>query len=477
MFFAPSRPQAEGDWRIASKLTALFSWGLRALDLVVLLAAGLVAYWLRFDTFAMPLDYVRNLARVLLFAILVLNGSTLYRSWRGRGVVREGSQLLGLWTLVFAASILYTVAFKLSDDFSRLWWATWFALTVVSTAVLRVGVRTLADRLRARGVDRRTAVIVGGGRDARRLADQLSAQPWLGLQVRGWFAPSTSRQRLDGLPLLGSVDALEHYVRRLHIDQVWIALPMSAESEIKDVLHRLRHSTADIKLVPDLFGMQMLNHSVEQMAGVPIINLRSSPLRGDAYVLKAVEDHVLAFLILLLISPLMLAIALGVKLSSPGPVFFRQRRHGLNGRAIKVLKFRSMRVHAEASGKVTQARKGDPRVTPFGAFLRRTSLDELPQFINVLMGDMSIVGPRPHAIAHNHEFMDQVDDYMQRHRVKPGITGWAQVNGLRGETDTLDKMARRVEHDLYYLQNWSLAFDLRIIVMTVFKGFIGRNAY
>ncbi|MGO3127126.1 MAG: undecaprenyl-phosphate glucose phosphotransferase [Luteimonas sp.] len=461
---------------MASKFTAFFAWGLRLSDLAIVVGAGLLAYRLRFDTFEMPIDYVRSLARSVLFALLALNGSSLYRSWRGSSVTKEAFKLVTLWSMVFAAGIVYTVALQLAEDFSRLWWLTWFALTLAGTIAARVVLRSVADHLRTRGMDQRTAVIVGGGRDARRIAQGFAAQPWTGIEIKGWFSTPASHMYLDDAPLLGALDKLAEYVESNRIDQVWIALPMSAETEIQNVLRRLSHSTADIKLVPDLFGLQLLNHSVEQMAGVPVISLRSGPLHSGARVAKAIEDKVLATLILMLIAPLMLLIALGVKLTSPGPVLFRQKRHGINGREIEVLKFRSMRMHAE-HGTVTQATKGDARVTPFGAFLRRTSLDELPQFFNVLTGEMSVVGPRPHAIAHNHLYRDQVDEYMQRHRVKPGITGWAQVNGFRGETDTLDKMVSRVEYDLYYLQHWSLAFDLRIVFLTIFKGFINRNAY
>jgi putative colanic acid biosynthesis UDP-glucose lipid carrier transferase len=200
-------------------------------------------------------------------------------------------------------------------------------------------------------------------------------------------------------------------------------------------------------------------------------------MEGFNRYIKAFEDRVLAFFILILISPLLAVIAIGVKLTSPGPVLFKQLRHGWDGKPIKVYKFRTMVLHAEENGRVTQARKNDDRITPFGAFLRRTSLDELPQFFNVLQGRMSIVGPRPHAIAHNDEYKDQIDEYMLRHKVKPGITGWAQVNGWRGETDTLEKMQKRIEYDLYYIDHWSLWFDIKIIVLTLFKGFVGNNAY
>lgn len=246
---------------------------------------------------------------------------------------------------------------------------------------------------------------------------------------------------------------------------------------MRQILVSLRHCTADIRMVPDIFGFSLLNHSLGEVAGIPVINLSSTPMVGVNRVVKAIEDRVIASIILLLISPLMICVALGIKLTSAGPVFFRQERLGYDGRVFRVWKFRSMKVHQEREGKVTQAKKNDSRITPFGAFLRRTSLDELPQFFNVLDGSMSIVGPRPHAVAHNEEYKDLVDRYMRRHKVKPGITGWAQVNGFRGETDTLEKMEKRVEYDLYYIEHWSLLFDLKIIFMTIFKGFVNPNAY
>jgi Undecaprenyl-phosphate glucose phosphotransferase len=223
--------------------------------------------------------------------------------------------------------------------------------------------------------------------------------------------------------------------------------------------------------------LHLLNQSLTEVAGFPVVELANPSEDGVNGLLKLIEDRLLSALILLLISPLLLAIAVGVKLSSSGPVLFRQKRLGLNGEEITVLKFRSMRVHAEATGKVTQATKNDARVTPFGAFLRRTSLDELPQFFNVLCGEMSIVGPRPHALAHNEQYKELIERYMLRHLMKPGITGWAQVNGFRGETDTLEKMEKRVEYDLYYIENWSLWFDLRIIALTIVRGFRDGNAY
>jgi putative colanic acid biosynthesis UDP-glucose lipid carrier transferase len=248
-------------------------------------------------------------------------------------------------------------------------------------------------------------------------------------------------------------------------------------STVRDIVHALRHQTVEVRFIPEFGEIQLLNHQISEVAGRFAIDLSVTPMVETARFLKRVEDIVLGSLFLLISLPVCLVIAVILKCQSPGPVLFKQYRMGINGKQFKVYKFRSMEVHEETSGKVTQARRGDPRVTKFGAFLRRTSLDELPQFYNVLQGRMSIVGPRPHALAHNEQYKELVESYMKRHKVKPGMTGWAQVNGFRGETDTLDKMERRVEHDLWYIDNWSLWLDLRIIFLTIVKGFTGKNAY
>lgn len=477
MVFSTTVPGARPGNLAMHKFAAMATMGLRLGDVLVLVAAACLAYWLRFDTGWLPMEYQRTVARAVILLLLVFGSSSIYRSWRGQSLTLELTRMTALWGVVFGASLLYVLAFKLEGATSRLWWGSWFGATVLAAGSMRVIARGLAAWVRAQGWDLRSAVVVGANADATRIVHTFQATPWAGIDVRGWFNTSADTRELSGTQHLGDLDALAAYVESHHIDQVWVALPMSAQAEIEGILRRLEHATADIKFVPDLFGLQLLNHSVDQVAGLPVINLRASPLDGHARALKAIEDRVLASLILVLIAPLLAMIALGVKLSSPGPVLFRQKRHGLGGKIIEVWKFRSMRLHAEDGDTVTQARRGDPRVTRFGRFLRQTSLDELPQFFNVLQGTMSIVGPRPHAVAHNHQYKGEVQLYMQRHRVKPGITGWAQVNGLRGETDTVAKMAARVEYDLYYLQNWSVWFDLRIIALTVLKGFMGKTAY
>jgi putative colanic acid biosynthesis UDP-glucose lipid carrier transferase len=257
---------------------------------------------------------------------------------------------------------------------------------------------------------------------------------------------------------------------------VFITLPLGSQPRIVELLEDLQGTTASIYFVPDVFGISIIQGRLLDVNGMPVVGICETPFTGTNRLIKRISDIVLSVLILLLISPLLLAVAVGVKLSSPGPAIFRQRRNGLDGEEIIVYKFRSMRT-MDNGAVVKQATKGDPRITPFGAFIRKTSLDELPQFINVLQGRMSIVGPRPHAVAHNEQYRQLIKAYMVRHKVKPGITGWAQVNGHRGETDTIDKMAARVEYDLAYLRNWSLALDLQIILRTVKTVVSDQKAY
>ncbi len=258
---------------------------------------------------------------------------------------------------------------------------------------------------------------------------------------------------------------------------MWICVPLEMGSIVRSIFYVLRNHTAEVRLIPDFRDMHLLNHRVSEVAGHYAIDLSVTPMNGMARVIKRLEDIVVGGMISILVLPVCIVIAIAIKINSTGPVLFKQYRTGANGKQFKVYKFRSMKLHQEKNGQVTQATKTDPRITSFGAFLRRTSLDELPQFYNVLQGRMSIVGPRPHALAHNEQYKELVESYMRRHKVKPGITGWAQVNGLRGETDTLEKMEKRVEYDLWYIDNWSVWLDLRIILLTVFKGFINKNAY
>jgi putative colanic acid biosynthesis UDP-glucose lipid carrier transferase len=333
----------------------------------------------------------------------------------------------------------------------------------------------------------RSVVVVGAGALAARLSQALQARPDLGSHFLGYFDDRTAERNAGPdaghdptagghAGRLGSLSEAAAYIRRHGVSEVHITLPLGAQTRMRALVEQLQNTTATIYIVPDVSGVSVIQGRLQDIDGIPMVGICDTPFTGTDQLVKRVSDLVLASLILALILPVLLAVAAGVKLSSPGPVLFKQRRNGLNGQEILVYKFRSMRV-MENGAVVRQATRGDPRLTRFGAFIRRTSLDELPQFFNVLQGRMSIVGPRPHAVAHNEHYSDVVRAYMARHKVKPGITGWAQIHGHRGETDTLEKMQARVEYDLEYLRHWSLALDLKIILRTVRVVFKDDAAY
>ena len=455
---------------LLKEYASIWSALLQIVDLLVVAVSGTVAGELYLEPDQVfTRGYLQLLAVAMLLAVIVFNKFGFYSAWRNSSLANEMRTVTVGWTAVMVALTLFFFLTKSGAEFSRVWAVLWFGLGLSGLLAVRLVLRQFLRWLRRKGYNQRKILIVGKDPLMGDLATRLSKAPWMGLSVVGQ----------EGLTTESDVNGatLNSQISDLGVDQVWIALPLKDEPVVQAVIAALSLSPVEIRYVPDLFGFRLFSHSVSEVAGLPVINLSSTPMEGFNRVVKELEDRVLASLILLLISPVLLAIAVGVKLSSPGPVFFRQQRNGWGGKPIHVLKFRSMVVHHEAAGTVTQASKQDARITPFGAFLRHTSLDELPQFWNVLTGEMSIVGPRPHAVAHNDQYKVLVDDYMLRHRVKPGITGWAQINGYRGETDTLDKMQKRVEYDLYYIEHWSLWLDLKIIALTVFKGFVNKNAY
>ncbi len=457
-------------------------WALlqRVLDLAIVAASGIVAGLLYLGDWPHPTFYLAAHVMAVLLTATVFPNFTLYQSWRGASLIEEIRAVTAAWAVVMVGLAVIAFLLKAGSVYSRGWALIWFGIGWTGFVVSRIGLRYFLRWLRRRGYNLRRIVIVGTGALGLELLRRLEQLPWGGFDVVGVFSEAESRP--GGSPRLpfetaGGIDDLAEFVEHAHVDQVWIALPLGKESTVRRALWELRHSTADIRFVPDLFGFRLLNHSISEVAGLPVLNLTSSPMDGTNRWVKGIEDRVLALLLLFLAGPLMLFVAAGVKLGSPGPVLFRQTRLGWDGREISVLKFRTMSTHAEECGRVTQARRNDPRVTPFGVFLRRFSLDELPQLFNVLRGEMSIVGPRPHALEHNRQYKEAVEQYMLRHKVKPGMTGWAQVNGYRGETDTLEKMRKRVEYDLYYIEHWSLWFDLRIIAQTLVVVVTGKNAY
>ena len=321
-------------------------------------------------------------------------------------------------------------------------------------------------------------LVVGVNETGRRLAREVQSRRQYGMQLVG-FIDDRSGERLGGdlpVPVLGDLNQIAEYAKANDVSRIYIALPMASQPRILKLLDDLRDTTASIYFVPDLFVFDLIQARVDRVNDVPVVAVCETPFYGINLLLKRLSDIVLSGLILVMIAPIMLGVAVAVKMSSPGPILFKQRRYGLDGKEILVYKFRSMTV-AEDGAKVVQATRNDLRITRVGAFIRRTSLDELPQFINVLEGKMSIVGPRPHAVAHNEQYRKLIKGYMVRHKVKPGITGWAQVNGYRGETETLDKMEKRIEYDLDYLRNWSLRLDISIIIRTALLVVKDSNAY
>jgi putative colanic acid biosysnthesis UDP-glucose lipid carrier transferase len=447
----------------------------------VLLIAG--SLWLTSLIYQLP--WIRQYTIVLVWTIglflLFVHFSEIYRSWRGSLLrSRELLRLMGAWLFVVLALLMLAYTAKTTSEYSRRLFLTWFVITPLVLVVWRGWLQIFLGELRRRGWNVRTVAIVGASELGAHLANTILESPWMGLRPLGFYdarTPSGVRPLHGGpIEVLGNLDALIKHAHEGRIDMVYIALPMRAETRIRELIASLSDTTVSVYLVPDFFMFDLLHASWGNVGDLPVVSISETPFYGVDGFVKRLEDIVLSGLFLLIVAIPMIFIAIGVRLSSSGPIIFRQHRYGLRGNKINVWKFRTMTV-AENDETVAQAKKHDPRVTRFGAFLRRTSLDELPQLINVLQGRMSLVGPRPHAVAHNEQYRKQVDRYMLRHKVKPGITGLAQVNGWRGETDTLDKMQMRIKFDLAYIQNWSLFLDLKIIYQTIFKVFSDRNAY
>ncbi|MEC5397510.1 undecaprenyl-phosphate glucose phosphotransferase [Uliginosibacterium sp. H1] len=382
------------------------------------------------------------------------------------------------WSLVAGLLLVFGFASDYIDFYPMPVVVTWMVAVPLALIGANLTMRRVLPRYLAMEGNQKHAIIVGCNESGVRLAGSFAQDPMLGVRMLGFFDDRT-RDRLPGIgtnSLLGSLSDLADYVKLHRVDHIYLALPMASQPRILKLLDGLKDTTTSIFFVPDIFVTDLIQGRMDTIHGVPVVAVCETPFTGFNGVLKRGSDIVLSALILAMISPVLVACAIGVKRSSPGPLIFKQRRYGLDGKEIIVYKFRSMSV-CEDGSVVTQAKKGDQRVTPFGAFIRRTSLDELPQFVNVLQGRMSIVGPRPHAVAHNEMYRKLIKGYMVRHKVKPGITGWAQVNGARGETETVEKMEERIAFDLEYLRNWSLALDIRIILKTVLVAFNDRHAY
>lgn len=390
--------------------------------------------------------------------------------------------LVKAWTLSFFILILIAFAAKQGDYYSRLLLAQLYVIGL-SVHILLHAVFYYSQRswLKHR-TEPENALILGQGNLANYLAMKVNVNPWMGQKIIGALTVNSHALEKDyqfekgDLEILGDIGRLPEIIEKFQVSTVYIVTPLQSSTLLEDVYFILLDQHISVHWIPDIFSLRLVNHSVNEIAGIPVLTLSETPLTGTRLIAKSLEDRILSCIILLLISPLLLLIAIAVKLDSPGPVFFRQQRSGWSGKTFTIWKFRTMRVHAPENGVIKQAAKGDPRITRLGAFLRRTSLDELPQLINVLMGDMSLVGPRPHAVQHDEEYSRRITDYFARHHLKPGMTGLAQVRGYRGETRDMNQMVQRVESDIEYINNWSIWLDFTILVRTVF-AFTGKHAH
>ncbi|NCJ08362.1 undecaprenyl-phosphate glucose phosphotransferase [Synechococcales cyanobacterium C] len=447
----------------------------RLLDpaIAALLLLGLHHFW---GTGAQT-PYLLLATTTFLLMLPILKAMGIYCPYRSHSPGTLATRLLTAWVVVLGSLLFLGFLSQTSAVFSRGLLLTWSFCVPVVLLCFHLTIWKLLRRLRANGRNSRTAVIAGLGHTGYQLATQLQNHSELGIRLHGFFDDIIPEgQGQEEIIFLGSLTQLPIYVKQHHIDVVYITCSMENEEVITSLIHSLQDTTACVYYVPNLLTFNLMSARSYELNGLPLIAIWEVPFSEIQYILKRTTDIAIAGLALGVLSPVFLGIAIAVKLSSPGPVLFKQRRYGLNGQEIIVYKFRSMRV-MEDGDAVPQAKRDDSRITPLGGLLRKSSFDELPQFVNVLQGRMSIVGPRPHAVAHNEMYRKMISGYMLRHKVKPGITGWAQVNGLRGETDTLEKMQQRVNYDLEYLRNWSFSFDLQIILKTALVFLHDQNAY
>ena len=459
---------------IQSSYSALY----RVVDIIVISLFFLAA--LHFHDVPLTVQYqlvlLINITSFLFFSQTL----DLYRSWRTSSTLTMMSYTTITWAIGCTILIVLAYFSKTGTYYSRLAIGVWFVSTAIALNLWRLVFRALLFRFRRSGLNTKQVIIIGATPTGINLANQIKDNPQLGLEIVGFYddRPEHRLPKLAENSLMGTIaEGIDLVKKSPEISDVYIAMPMKAEDRITDILNQCSDTTATVHIIPDFFIYNILHARWQYIGNMQTLSIFDSPFEGFNHTLKRIEDLVIGSLILIIITVPMFFIALAVKLTSKGPIIFKQKRYGLDGKEIKIYKFRSMALVAKENNKVIQATKFDARITPVGAFLRRTSLDELPQFINVLQGNMSIVGPRPHAVVHNEEYRQLVHGYMLRHKVKPGITGWAQINGWRGETDTLEKMEKRIEYDLSYIHRWSLIFDLIIIFLTVLKGFANKNAY
>ena len=458
---------------IRSSTNSLFLWLHRLIDAAtptaVIILLALQSYPKVHDRYIVA----GLLAGLFLTFIAQVNGT--YTDWRGRSLLSSLRKITTAWLLSWLGLIAIAFVMKISEDFSRELWLLWLVITPATLTTYRIALRLMLGQLRRRGIGNKNVLIVGAGVIGKRLANTLTDNPWMGYTVIGFLDANeqlVGTTPVNNIKVLSTVDACEQHCDGLQIAEVFICLPKRAEEQVRMILDKLALTPIVAKYVPDIFSFNLLHSKMEMYAGLPVVSVFDTPLSSRTNkLIKRLEDITLSSIILVMISPIMLALAVGVKLSSPGPVFYRQTRITDSNRPFEMMKFRSMPVNTDAGGAVWG--NADKKTnTRFGQFIRKTSLDELPQFINVLRGDMSIVGPRPERDVFVEKFRDEIPRYMQKHMVKAGITGLAQVSGLRGDTC----LKTRVEYDLRYIAEWSVSLDIKIILKTIGKVFQDSTA-
>jgi len=448
---------------------------LRFVDPLVILASGYVAHRVYLGDFDPPGHYVVAMAAATFLGFAAFPSLGLYQSRRGASFVEELSGLFFAWMLIAVTGGAFLFLTKSGSEFSRGWALLWIVGGFLFHAASRAALRLVLRTLRRHGRNLRHVIVVGAGSHGRNVTARLRAAPWSGLAVRAYYDddPRLIGTLLADTPVRGPLDALATDLQTDPADQVFIALPLRAETRIRQCVESLRATSAVIRFVPDIYGFHLLNHSITEIAGMPVLNLTDTPMTDVRETWKVIEDFVIGAILLVIALPLIVVIALGIKLTSHGPVIYAQERVTWNGRRFAMFKFRTMPVDAEATTGPVWSTRGESRATRFGALLRRFSLDELPQLFNVMRGEMSLVGPRPERPEFVAKFRDRIPGYMQKHLVKAGITGWAQVNDLRGDSD----IAQRIQYDLYYVEHWSPWFDLRILALTLWHILTTRNAH
>ena len=420
----------------------------------------------------MPLRYQMALLIGLLFSIVIFSRFNVHRSWRGLPIGDELKNLTSAWITVVAILVVIVFLAKLGNLYSRVWMVSWGVLSLVLLAGFRVLVRIMLRTGRRKGWNLRHVVVAGSGSMIDHVVQRLQLAPWTGIRIQAFFVDDKT-EISDDKPVF-PLEKLTQYLEKNEVDQVWIALSLDALVRHKQWLNQLQEqSTIPVKLIPDIYDFSLVNHSVSEIAGMPVFTLNETPITGINKWTKRSEDIIGSLLLIILLSPVFLVLALLVLLGSGLPILYRQERVSWSGNKFSMLKFRTMPVNAEAESGPVWASKGDQRPTVVGKWLRKISLDELPQLFNVLKGDMSLVGPRPERPVFVEDFRTHIPDYMQKHLVKAGITGWAQISGWRGDTD----LKTRIQYDLYYIENWSIWLDLKILFLTPFKGLRSPNAY